>query len=90
MATIWLLDVDANGYDEGEGTHVSVFACIVKGDYDAELNWPFVGNITFTLLNQLADKNHHSNRITVTKENNVRVENNWGFRTFTPHSGLSL
>ena len=36
------LEVDANGYGRGEGTHVSVFAAILEGEYDAELKWPFV------------------------------------------------
>ena len=31
---------------------------MLEGEYDAKLKWPFVGEITFTLLNQLADKNH--------------------------------
>ncbi len=49
--------VDANGHREGEGTHVSVFACLIKGKYDDNLNWPFVGEIITELLNQLEDKN---------------------------------
>ena len=42
--------VYANGCDDSAGTHVSVFACILKGEYDAELKWPFVGEATITLL----------------------------------------
>ncbi len=51
--------VSANGHGEGEGSHLSVFACEVRGGNDNDLNWPFVGDITFQLLNQLEDKNHH-------------------------------
>ena len=52
--------VDANGNGGGEGTHVSVFACLMKGDNDDSLTWPFTGSVTFELLNQLEDKNHHT------------------------------
>ncbi len=40
------IEVDANGYGDGEGSHVSVFAWIIKGKNDDNLNWPFVGFIT--------------------------------------------
>ena len=52
--------VDANGNGKGEGTHVSVFAHLMKGENDDHLPWPFTGMVTFELLNQLEDKNHHS------------------------------
>ena len=51
--------VDANGYDNAKGTHVSVFANLIKGDNDDSLTWPFTGSVTVELLNQLEDKNHH-------------------------------
>ena len=51
--------VDANGCMEGKSTHISVFACIMKGDNDDSLTWPFTGSVTVELLNQLEDKNHH-------------------------------
>ncbi len=28
------------------------------GEYDSQLNWPLLGSVTFTLLNQLEDKIH--------------------------------
>ncbi len=37
------LRVDANGCSGGKGTHVSVFAKIMKGKHDSRLNWPFLG-----------------------------------------------
>ena len=52
--------VDANGSGGGQGTHVSVYACLMKGDNDDSLTWPFTGSVTFELLNQLEDKNHHT------------------------------
>ena len=52
--------VDANGVVSGEGTHISVFAYLMRGKNDDNLSWPFTGEVTFTLLNQLEDKNHHT------------------------------
>ena len=49
--------VDANGCgDDAAGTHVSVYAYLMKGRNDENLPWPFTGEVTITLLNQLADK----------------------------------
>ena len=58
------LGVDANGHGDGEGTHVSVYAHLMKGDSDESLSWPFTGTVTFELLNQLEDKNHHKKTFT--------------------------
>ena len=69
------IEVYANGAGGGEGSHVSVFAHVIKGQYDAELNWPFVGKVTFKLLNQLEDKNHHSITMRFTPETNTYAGN---------------
>ncbi len=76
--------VEANGSRKGSGTHVSVFACIVKGKYDDDLNWPFVGDITFQLLNQLEDKNHYSKILNITSYYNMTIFSNscWGLAQF--------
>ena len=81
--------VDANGDGSGKGTHVSVFAQLLEGAYDASLSWPFVGTVTFTLLNQLADDNHHSNMFEFTTRHNANVGSNWGYPQFISHSALS-
>ena len=52
--------VNANGHDYCEDTHISVFAYLTKGKNDDTLPWPFTGDVTVTLLNQLEDKNHHT------------------------------
>ena len=54
------IQVDANGYHAGRHTYVSVYACLMKGRNDDNLPWPFTGEITITLLNQLEDDNHHT------------------------------
>ena len=52
-----------NGIGDGKGTHVSVYAQFLGGKYDHKLSWPFVGTVTCTLLNQLADKNHFTKKL---------------------------
>ena len=58
--------VHANGKENtnGRGTHVSVEICLMKGDNDDYLAWPFVGTVTFELLNQLKDRGHHKGTFT--------------------------
>ena len=41
-----------NGDGMGEGTHVSVFFVIMRGEYDALLPWPFTQKVHFKLLDQ--------------------------------------
>ena len=54
------LQVYPNGNGTGSGSHLSVFAQLMRGDYDNELEWPFEGDIRVELLNWRVDKNHHS------------------------------
>ena len=63
------VSVYANGWKTGEGTHVSVYAHFMKGDNDDSLTWPFTGTVTFELLNQLEDKNHHEKTSAFTADN---------------------
>ena len=49
------IQVYANGYKEGKGTHVSAFVCLMKGANDDSLAWPFTGNITIGLFDQVGD-----------------------------------
>ena len=52
------LEVYSNGRSGGIGTHVSIYTCIMQGQFDDSLRWPFMGAITIQLLNQTEDKNH--------------------------------
>ena len=36
----------------GRGTHISVFFVVMRGQYDANLRWPFRQKVTFMLLDQ--------------------------------------
>ena len=48
----------ANGNGDGKGSHVSMFVCLMKGENDQNLQWPFKGDITIRLLNWKEDKQH--------------------------------
>ena len=88
--------VDANGNGDGKGTHVSVFAYLMKGDNDDYLTWPFTGTVTFELLNQLEDKNHHKETVTFPTDDvasqrvvdSERAPEGWGFPKFISHTDL--
>ena len=76
------VEIYANGVDDGSGTHISVFVRILRGSYDTELKWPFVGNVTVTLLNQLQDYNHHQEMIQFTNTDNSMVGYGFGFPAY--------
>ncbi len=57
------ISVDAIGCD-CEGTHIPVYAYLMKGPNDESLSWPFTGTVTIELLNQLEHKNHYKERLT--------------------------
>ena len=41
-----------NGRGAGEGTHLSVYFAVMKGDYDPVLQWPFEHRINLILVDQ--------------------------------------
>ena len=93
------LIVHANGFSDGNGTHISVGTCLMRGEFDSHLKWPFRGKVTIQLVNQLEDKEHHTEtyhytdtihhchaaRVTV-GERSVA----WGKPKFVLHSALGL
>ena len=53
------LCVDAAGYGDGKGTHLSVYLNLMKGSHDDELTWPLRGEFDIDLLNQISDGEHY-------------------------------
>ncbi|XP_033736048.1 TNF receptor-associated factor 3-like isoform X3 [Pecten maximus] len=49
-----------NGDGLGQGTHLSFFVAIMKGEFDAVLPWPFRQRVTLTLMDQNNGKEHLS------------------------------
>ena len=92
------LNVCPNGEGDCKGTHVSCFICLMSGEYDDTLEWPFQGEVTIELLNQLEDKNHMKyiiqyNESTPEKQKQrvLKGEDNtagWGYSQFISHSEL--
>ena len=41
-----------NGHGDAKGSHLSIFAYIMKGEYDSILSWPFEQKIKITLIDQ--------------------------------------
>ena len=94
------LGVDANGWGDGKGTHVSVFVYLMKGEFDDDLKWPFQGSVILQLCNQLEDKYHcgdtiHYSRTKCDKSNSrvtggEKAENGRGSSTFIAHESLEF
>ena len=80
--------VYANGSSYGKGTHLSVDTRLLEGEHDDKLDWPFIGTSTITLLNQLADENHHSITSIFDTHDNLIIGKAKGRRRFIPHSEL--
>ncbi len=72
----------------GEGTHVSSYIYLMRGEFDNHLKWPFRGSVTFMLLNQREDKNYRTetanfteltpDRITARVTSEERAAKKWG------------
>lgn len=43
------------------GSHISLFVCIMEGEFDQQLKWPLSASITVQLLNQRGDMGHFTN-----------------------------
>ena len=61
------LNINANGDGNGRGTHTSLYICLMQGCNDDSLPWPFRGEVTLELLNQLQDVGHKQETIHFTK-----------------------
>ena len=85
------LRVYANGSSKAKGTHVSVFAYLMRGEFDDHLKWPFRGHVTVALLNQLEDNNHTTYTIGKMKAGRMGDGESigWGYHTFIAHADLN-
>jgi TNF receptor-associated factor 4 len=88
--------VYANGQNSGKGTHISLYAFLMRGGNDDYLPWPFTGRVTVELLNQLENKNHHCEDITFPSDNKASQQvvneekpgHGWGLPEYISHSDL--
>ncbi|XP_065917520.1 TNF receptor-associated factor 5-like [Dysidea avara] len=56
------LCVDVGGHGNHEGTHCSMFLRLMRGRHDNDLSWPLKIELQVTLLNQINDDQHYSQR----------------------------
>ena len=92
------LGVYANGRGDSKGTHVSVYVHLMKGEWDNYLKWPFRGDITIQLLNQIEGKGHEENTIPFTENapdtyagrvTTGKRAKGWGWPQFISHQALN-
>ena len=91
-----MMRVNANGNGDGKGTHISVFVYLMRGENDDNLIWPFTGDVTVELLNQLEDEEHHQVKIPYGKDevynsrvvDRDRATRGWGHNKFISHADL--
>ena len=92
------LKVYANGNGEGKGTHVSVYTCLMRGEFDDHLHWPFQSQVTVAMLNQLEDNSHTTYTIRFTETVEAKYvgrvtdgerAHGWGYHTFIAHTDLN-
>ena len=94
------LTVYANGEGDGEGTHVSVYANMMRGTFDDNLKWPFKGSVVLQLCNQLEDKRHCGHTIsfreaadpeTISRVTGGEIaESGYGTPTLIAHNDLNF
>ena len=95
------LKVFPHGFGIGQGTYVSVFVQLMKGDFDDCLQWPFQGTVVLQLCNHLQDKYHYGDTIdfSLPADHNIinRVTSGevtegseWGTYTFIAHKFLDF
>ena len=88
------LSVNANGWGDGRGTHISVGIHLMRGEHDDQLKWPFRGNITIQLLNRSKNSKYHEkyfhfdDRVGCSGARVLRQERSasgWGYGQFMDH-----
>ena len=85
-----------NGDGDGKGTHVSIFTHMMPGPFDKYLKWPFRGEITIQIVNQVGDHDHVEMMIDYTDRTPDNVagrvtgkdKGGWGYPQFLAHDKL--
>ena len=63
----------ANGQDEGQGTHLSVYVHLMAGKNDDLLSWSFQGEVKVQLINRRGDYDHYEQNIMFDDSSNVQA-----------------
>lgn len=77
---------------------IQIMACLMRGEFDDNLVWPFYGCVTVQLLNQINDDHHHTRafnfyeatdpKITNRVMLHDRAVNGWGEKYFIKYTDL--
>ena len=67
------LHIAANGEDEGQGTHLSLYIHLMAGKNDDLLSWPFRGEVKVQLINRRDDRDHYEQNIVFDDSSNVQA-----------------
>ena len=81
--------IHANGTGSGEGTHLSISSLFLKGPFDNSLQWPFIGKVTFEILNQMGDYDHYGLIIEFEDNDDARPGASLDDEEFISHSLLT-
>ena len=92
------VEVHPHGSGNGNGSHVSIFTCLMKGPFDEYLKWPFQGEVTIQIVNQAGDHDHYEMTYTYTYATRTHAgpvtDKNWsrcigwGYEKFLAHATL--
>ena len=50
-------------FPNDQGTSIDVGVCLMRGEFDEQLKWPYQGKVTVKAINQLQDKEHYTETI---------------------------
>ena len=65
--------IAANGEDEGQGTHLSLYIHLMADKNDDNLSWPFRGEVKVQLINRRDDHDHYEQNIVFDDSSNVQA-----------------
>ncbi|XP_019622390.1 PREDICTED: TNF receptor-associated factor 6-like [Branchiostoma belcheri] len=66
------ISICPNGDGQGKGKYMSMFMCIIRGEFDALLPWPFAQKVTITVIDQCQDPAARKNILYVMKPNTCK------------------
>lgn len=87
------LKVYPGGHFTSLGTDLSLYVCIMKGEYDDWLQWPFRGTLPIQVLDQVHGKDHVGHSVKFSDDTsgefsgrvvNGEVSGGWGILKFIP------
>ena len=65
--------IAANGEDEGQGTHLSLYIHLMAGRNDDKLSWPFRGEVKVQLINHRDDRGHYEQNMVFDDSSNIQA-----------------